>query len=497
MSRHKILAGRANLLCSDLQDRNVAIWNRELLYVGGFLARAAYEFEMAHIKERWDNVSDRNNKTDPRRPLQERTTHALRFFTFHPSQPSTMISELLELAFFNCSEPKSLTILSTEGIQDSRRVRMPNPTFSFLETLAFTHPDIISGASQIIESLQKRGFLTEVTFKDVLEELRVGPLSESRMVECLKWRSQLNTEGMDEADTTLRHEFLDACSFVLDSARNTVHRLLTVKTFISSQGASRIIVDGPLPNHTLPYSISKRLPTERLPNLFGWSELSVVEWLSHVVAPEKPHASDFNITSSASWSVKVLERVAASLSGLSQADTDNVVAQLSGLACLPTNIGMVTPDKAYFVNIDLFQDLPIVVLPNKQAVRGDLEKLLERLGVRRHIDLQLLFERMIDGGVRNAYQLIKYLCSVQETLSEKEWKTLETAAVFSMEGVDSGRKMPRAGQRSVLFALKDLHEPLDTFRVMKLPLLQWDATHKWQPNSKEGTGYAPRLVICI
>jgi len=458
---------------------------------------------MAQIKELWDGASVGNDKAESQSWLQKRATHSLRFFTFHPSHPSLVISELLELGFFGCAEQKQFPILSTKGIQDASRVRMPNPDFSFLETLAVAHPDIVSGAPQMVASLRRRGFLAEVQFKDVLDELRARPLTESQMVECLKWRARLNTDSMRGHEATLRREFLDACIFVPDNARDTLIALSTVKTFISSQGASRIIVDGPLPRHTLPFNISRLLPTEKLPSMLGWTELSVVEWLSHVVAPEKPHPAEFDITLSAVWAERVLLCLARDLPGLSQADKDDVVARLAGVACVPTKAGMVTPDKAYFMNVNLFQDLPIVALTKTQTVRGNIEKLLELMGVRRHVELQLVFTRMIGGGEWNTYQLVKYLCSVQNTLTEDELSRLALTKAFPKEGVVDDKEKMAAGQRPARFAPRDLYEPLETFRAMDLPLLQWDETHKWRLNSEEGmqhmrrsnvTMYADRLI---
>ncbi|KAH7101868.1 hypothetical protein BKA62DRAFT_829923 [Auriculariales sp. MPI-PUGE-AT-0066] len=471
----------------DLQDRNVAVWNRELLYVGGYLARAAYELEMSQLRELWDGVSvtGDSSKAESQAWLQKRATHALRFFTFHPSHPSLVVSELLELGFFGCAEQRTFPMLSTKGILDANRVRMPNPDFSFLETLPVVHPDIVSGAPQMVTALRRRGFLADIQFKDVLDELRARPLTEKQMVECLKWRARLNTDGLRAHEATLRREFLDACIFVPDGEPDKLVALSSVKTFISPQAASRIIVDGPLPRHTLPFSVSRQVPAEQLNSMLGWTELSVVEWLSYVVAPDKPHAVEFDIAVSAVWAERVLQCLARDLPTLSQTDKTDVVARLAGVTCIPTKAGMVTPDKAYFMSVNLFQDLPIVALPKTPAVRGNLEKLLTLLGVRRHVDLQLVFTRMIGAGEWNTYQLVKYLCSVQSTLTEDEITRLSATRAFPSEGVDDDKEKLAPGARPQRFAPRDLYEPTDTFRAMNLPVLKWDDTHKWRASSDE------------
>ncbi|KAH7101322.1 hypothetical protein BKA62DRAFT_743455 [Auriculariales sp. MPI-PUGE-AT-0066] len=433
----------------DLQDRNVAVWNRELLYVGGYLARAAYELEMSQLRELWDGVSvtGDSSKAESQAWLQKRATHALRFFTFHPSHPSLVVSELLELGFFGCAEQRTFPMLSTKGILDANRVRMPNPDFSFLETLPVVHPDIVSGAPQMVTALRRRGFLADIQFKDVLDELRARPLTEKQMVECLKWRARLNTDGLRAHEATLRREFLDACIF----------------TFISPQAASRIIVDGPLPRHTLPFSVSRQVPAEQLNSMLGWTELSVVEWLSYVVAPDKPHAVEFDIAVSAVWRSACCNR------------QNRCRRKARRRHMYSHQSGMVTPDKAYFMSVNLFQDLPIVALPKTPAVRGNLEKLLTLLGVRRHVDLQLVFTRIIGAGEWNTYQLVKYLCSVQSTLTEDEITRLSATRAFPIEGVDDDKEK----------LAPDLYEPTDTFRAMNLPVLKWDDTHKWRASSDE------------
>lgn len=41
----------------DLVNGSVAIWNRELLYVGGFLCRAVYELELSKIQGSWEEAA--------------------------------------------------------------------------------------------------------------------------------------------------------------------------------------------------------------------------------------------------------------------------------------------------------------------------------------------------------------------------------------------------------------------------------------------------------
>lgn len=90
--------------------------------------------------------------------------------------------------------------------------------------------------------------------------------------------------------------------------------------------------------------------------------------------------------------------------------------------------------------------------------------------------------RMISSGGWSTYDLVKYLCSVQGTLTQDELGRLTATRAFPQEGLDA-----KPGERGQRFAPGDLYEPSDTFRTMGLPVLKWHDTHKWRSNSEEGT----------
>lgn len=127
--------------------------------------------------------------------LSSRALHVLKFFTFHASTPAAQVSTLLEEAFFSCvstSSPFSFMmgeqsthpfpIISTVGIRSASEVRMPNLTFSdFLKQLPVLPAEVVEGAKTMVGTLQAREMIKEVTFTDVLKELRARPLSEVRL----------------------------------------------------------------------------------------------------------------------------------------------------------------------------------------------------------------------------------------------------------------------------------------------------------------------------
>lgn len=161
--------------------------------MGGYLARAAYEQEMANIAALWDATpsDESNGQNTVKTFLRERALHALKFYTFHTSTPSPKVSIIVEEAFFTCilqptfaflasQQPAhQFPVISTVGIRGAGDVRIPNPVFAeFLKQLPVLPDDVVNGAKVMVEALKNRGMVKEITFGDVLQELKARPLDE-------------------------------------------------------------------------------------------------------------------------------------------------------------------------------------------------------------------------------------------------------------------------------------------------------------------------------
>lgn len=146
---------------------------------------------MGHIATLWP-TSDEGSE-DVRSHLRARALHALKFFTFHASTPAPQVAALLEETFFSCSVPANTAfafltgnkpphgfpIMSSVGIRNASDVRLQNATFAeFLKQLPVLTDDIVNGAKPMVDSLRSRGMIKEITFQDVLQELRARPLNE-------------------------------------------------------------------------------------------------------------------------------------------------------------------------------------------------------------------------------------------------------------------------------------------------------------------------------
>lgn len=350
---------------------------------------------MDNIKELSDSST---SSKDPELQglLINRVIHILRFFTFHQSTPSGEVSSLMEQAFFSCST--GFRVISANGIQDIADVRLPDTQFtSFLKDIPVLPEQIMTAARPMITALQNRKLLKAITFDDVLKALDKGPLSETESVACLNWWLSLNKDGQSAGRLqSIRSKLLDTATFtteVLGSKEQKYIPLNAIETVFNPRStAGNIPPDSPFPPTMLPVSISKAFKHDQLCLAFAWTEITLVQWLKYVATFEPP-SPDFDLSSSAHWAERVLGVLVRAWPSLSNPMKDEIAGILKLKTCIPTSNGLKVPEEAYFSNADIFHDLPVVRLPSGSVVKGTLERVLATLGVRKHVELQLIFTR--------------------------------------------------------------------------------------------------------
>ena len=100
---------------------------------------------------------------------------------------------------------------------------------------------------------------------------------------------------------------------------------------------------------------------------------------------------------------------------------------------------------------------------------------------------------MVETGHWTVPDLINYLVLVQDTLQPDEIEQLRVNPVFPEEvATEQNQNMDEDGAPKEVSKLKvsDLYEPLDVFRDLGLPIINWggkDCRYEWRPNSIEGT----------
>ena len=372
-------------------------WNEELLYIGGCLSRAVYELELSKIRDALEGAAGFDNTPDFRPPAELQDTldqhflHVLKFFTFHRSTPSAKVARLLEAAFYGCfSAP--LRLLSSAGVCSAPEIKEYDLALArFLKYLPMLPQYVIQECPHVIEALPDQHKISPTTFLDVLQDLRKHALNQEELVACLQW-------WLTRKDGSARNTVQLLSVITLGNANGTPLHLSSVEYFMGSESlTARIPLDGPLPASLMPHNITTRFaPTDLVS--FGWQEFTVFDWLRHISQPEIMSAHPtYDFTLSIEWA----ERVLSVLSAVWSSPSD----ELYGLAksvfgsknCIPTSHGLRSPEDSFLSreNITLFQDLdlPTVRFTAGLETRGDMERILSSIGVRKHVPPQLLLDR--------------------------------------------------------------------------------------------------------
>src|ERR1700689_2216299 len=96
---------------------------------------------------------------------------------------------------------------------------------------------------------------------------------------------------------------------------------------------------------------------------------------------------------------------------------------------------------------------------------------------------------MIKTNEWTVTDLVKYLVSVKD-LNGKEIQRLQNTSAFPREikPGESFMKKPR-------YMAQQLYPPIDVFRTLGLPILDWGDHVKWRDRSEEGTLFRPIIFI--
>ena len=371
------------------------VWNKELLYIGGYLARAIYDREMQEIEDLWGAciASDPEEPLEPgsRRQFYDKAGHNLQFFAFRDSTPSSAVSHEMRSVFFDCIvNAQPFPVISSAGIRSALDVREPDPAFSkFLRNLPIFPEELWDASRLMVTALQERGMLKIISFDDVLDELRGRPLSEEEMVACLKW-------WISTGIAITRERLLDAARLAAGFSDDGEERIISLKNIQTFLGPRVMAIpkDGPLPDHLLPTSVSKKLTTYQLQSTLKWKEFTILGWVQHIVDPVVyAQRNEFNIAEDPFWAERVLQVLSKCWSSLSGVDRTAIIKLINQLTCIPTSAGMKKPNETYFPSAGIFRDIPIVKFPTGTRIRSNLEKLLVGLGVRKYVDLEVIYDR--------------------------------------------------------------------------------------------------------
>ncbi|GAA6015207.1 hypothetical protein JCM11491_000504 [Sporobolomyces phaffii] len=475
----------------DFQSKYVSDWNRELLWAGGVLSRTVFEEEMSEVGRLWHSKPAPDQ--DAKKRLEGRALHLMRFFTFSTSTPQEIVGALTESAFFAGDSGTSITLISSIGPTAATKLRLPNAQLAgFIKAIPVVPESVATGAPRFLTTLSSKGYIRDIDLEDIFTDLSSHALTVPEMTECMKWWIALAANRSYEPRLLARLK--DAAMLSVARAGTTEVSIFPFGGYTTFLNVKTIPVDLPLPAHTLPFELSRQFNYSDLNRIFQFSELSLAEWLRYLFSESmagKASRIETNILESPAFGERVLGVLAKSWAQTSVVAQRELSTILADKAVIPTRAGPKKPGEAYFPNVSLFDDLAVVELPSGTPVKGNMEKLLLALGVRKHVELQLVFTRLLGAGDWSHVQLVKYLISVRDTLSANETDRLRKTTWLPREGEGKvegpvGPNGEKGKPRTVRYRAGDLYEPTETLRELGLPLIDWTTSQtKWRTNSDE------------
>ena len=98
---------------------------------------------------------------------------------------------------------------------------------------------------------------------------------------------------------------------------------------------------------------------------------------------------------------------------------------------------------------------------------------------------------MVETGNWTVPDLINYLVSIHSKLKPVEFERLRDNPAFPEEATAEGNGNEDGTPKEIRkLKASDLYEPLDVFRALGLPTIEWrgrGGKHEWRPESKGGT----------
>ena len=466
----------------DLNNRYVRVWNIELLRVAGITARISWHSEMCDLREKLGRLA----KSPGRQHIAKEDIAAVLpeamslhdTFTWNESTPSPEVGSLMEEAFWTSNRKTTIETLSTTGVLPSSNVRLASEELDFVEGIP-TLPEALVEVG-LVKKLINYNVITGVTVSDIKADLEGKALTAAQLEKFLEWLGR--KARASEIDAIMIRSLLNVAVANDETGAGKLLVLGEMKNFLN---VSRIPPDMPVPPSTLPFKFTKKMAKADL-ELLGFEDLHIVPWLRWLVENVGGHgdlSASQDLTTCPVFAGSVLPVLSKQWEGLSQSSKGTVLELLTPRSIMPTKMGMKRPTEAYFPSVKLFEDLPVIT--GLQSVK---EKFLNALGVRKTVDIGVVFERLMDASPSktqipapapewNYVDLIKYLASVRNDVPAADINRLKNMRICPAE---TEALQPTAER----YLVSELFQPDQALRRLKLRTLQWPGVYR--PESPEG-----------
>lgn len=459
----------------DLNARWVRTWNLEMLRAAGIMTRLSFTHEMAELQIKLQRAAE---AAGTRITSKEAAVfipdalHILKAFNFSDSTPSGYVSQTIEEAFWTAYKKPFVEIYSTQGVLPTSKVRLSSPELGkFVEGIAVVPPELETVG--FVRKLIDFDLLSQITVADVLETLSGKPLTQAQLPNFIQWVAKNTLKG--DLDSSSRDRLLDVAVAIVnqkdDRSHGDIIALGGIQNFMVTQ--NNIPSDLPLPPTTIPFEYTKLCTVQELRALL-WEPLDLSHWVKFLIETRSNRPPNQDITKSAEFAIRVLSVVSKGWENQSQLSRDTIVSQLKAHTVMPTKLGMRKPTESFFPFVKLFDDLPTVECPLLK------EKFLSAIGVRKTVDLETIFKRLLnpslekDGSGQAKWshvELIKYLASVRTDIPADDLLKLRQSQICPAEAGPAGKESSQAS--SQLYRISELFEPNRLLRPMQLQIIQW------------------------
>lgn len=466
----------------DLNARWVKGWNEELLRAAGIITRLAFVHEMADLDRRLKECADKNKRISDAaiQRFMPEAIHIFKTFTFADSTPSSQVGKIIEEAFWTCFKNASIEMYSSRGVLPTSAVRLGiEQLAAFIDTVPVVPNELME--LTFVKKLIDFDVLSYVMVADVKKELEAKALTKSQATSFITWLGKTIVAG--EIDDASRAALLDVA--VATSSDDDSGEIIALGNIRYCLNGSRVPHSNmPLPPRTVPYDFTLHCSPEEL-RMLRWGPLEMPTWLRHLLETAGSRSVEESLTRSPQFSVQVLTFLSKSWDSLPAQDRTSIVGMLQNQAIMPTKSGMKLPNESFLPSVKLFDDLPTL-----QGCERLKEKFLVAIGVRKMVDLETIFARLLNpaaagGQAKWSHQeLIKYLASMQDDIANEDVAKLENTKFCPAEAGPRGMEPTKGSDH--MYKISELFEPKAELRKLNLPILQWPGPPgSFRPNGPE------------
>ncbi|CAJ2508239.1 Uu.00g094250.m01.CDS01 [Anthostomella pinea] len=469
----------------DLNARWVRTWNTEMLRAAGIMTRLAFANEMAELQLKLERAAGSAGTVLTSKETAKyipEALHLLKAFTFGDSTPSGHVSQIIEEAFWTSYKKPFVEIYSSRGVLPTTKVRLGSQELA----------KFVDGIPVIPAELEETGFvlklkefdlLSHITVDDVRAELSGKPLNEAQLISFIQWAGKKAVQG--ELDPPSRDRLLDVAVAIVSKDNKEPGDIIALGSITNFVTTQKIPPGLPIPPTTIPFEFTKNCNIQELQAL-GWTFLDIAPWLKFLIETRANRADEQNMTKSPEFATRILSVISKGWDSLSVGSKNTITSLLQNHSVIPTRMGMRKPTESYFPNVKLFDDLPTIEC---SALK---EKFLSAIGVRKTVDLETIFTRLLNpspgaedsGKARWSHvELIKYLASVRADIPADDLKKLKQSRICPAEAGPPGKESSQA--TSQLYKVSELYEPKGPLRSLRLGILQWPS-EGLRPGSAEG-----------